>query len=210
MTNDYWNLHYNTFTEKSLSKFCQFCLEKYVKQDDVVVELGCGNGRDAIELSKLAYRYIGIDLSEQAIINSKTNNKSNITLLNDDFTNIDFNNLIIKNKRLLIYSRFTLHSITLESQKRLFNNIKKIKTNNWLFMFEVRTIYDKLYGEGKNIGKNEFLTDHYRRFINPNNLLKYLTKFFSPYYYELSNGFAPYKDEDPILMRAIVGPKTLI
>ena len=34
-------------------------------------------------------------------------------------------------------------------------------------MIETRTIYDELFGVGKKISENEYLTDHYRRFVNP-------------------------------------------
>ena len=73
-------------------------------------------------------------------------------------------------------------------------------------MLETRTVYDELYGKGKNIGDNEFFTDHYRRFIEPKDFLSFVLKDYFIHYYELSTGFAPLQNEDPLIMRLVFGP----
>ena len=74
-------------------------------------------------------------------------------------------------------------------------------------MIEARSIYDDLYGVGKNIGEHEFITDHYRRFLDPSVFLKKLLDDFHIKYYEISNGFSKYKESDPIIIRTIIEKK---
>ena len=56
---------------------------------------------------------------------------------------------------------------------------------------------------GKKIGKNEFVTDHYRRFIDKKDLIKKLQKNFKIIYSKESKGFSKFKKEDPCLRRII-------
>ena len=56
---------------------------------------------------------------------------------------------------------------------------------------------------GKKIGKNEFVTDHYRRFINKKDLFNQFNKNFEILYLNESKGFSKFKKEDPCLIRMI-------
>ena len=53
------------------------------------------------------------------------------------------------------------------------------------------------------MSKNEYITDHYRRFINKNELIKNLKKNFKILYLKESKGFSKFKNEDPCLIRII-------
>ena len=50
----------------------------------------------------------------------------------------------------------------------IFQNKKKL---DFIFI-ETRTIKDELYGVGKKIGRHEFISSHYRRFIDTNEIKK--------------------------------------
>ena len=76
-----------------------------------------------------------------------------------------------------IYSRFTWHSINKENETIFLNKMSKITNLKYLFI-ETRSDKDELCGVGKKISKNEYITDHYRRFINKNDLLKKFEKLF--------------------------------
>lgn len=71
-------------------------------------------------------------------------------------------------------------------------------------MIETRTIYDELFGKGKKISTNEYLTDHYRRFIDPKDIKKKLKKKFKIIYYFLGKNLAKYKKENPKILRIIL------
>ena len=70
-------------------------------------------------------------------------------------------------------------------------------------MIETRTIYDELFGVGKKISQNEYITDHYRRFVNPIEIKKKLNKNFKLIYYFLGKNVAKYKKENPKILRLI-------
>ena len=57
--------------------------------------------------------------------------------------------------------------------------------------------------QGKKIGKNEFVTSHYRRFIIPHNLKKEITKSYRIKYFKLDKNLAKFKKENPIVLRII-------
>ena len=114
---------------------------------------------------------------------------------------INFNK--ITNKAFSVYSRFSLHAINKTEEKTFFNNLNKSKKLQ-LLMIETRTIYDELFGKGKKISTNEYLTDHYRRFIDPKDIKKKLKKKFKIIYYFLGKNLAKYKKENPKILRIIL------
>ena len=178
-----------------------------------MVELGCGNGRDGFALFKKTGRYVGVDSCPIAVkgLSQKLESvgkdvDSNLRIICADFTKIDFENLSTSNEKLYIYSRFSYHSIDYihaEDLLRSLNNLKR----PWMMLMEVRTIYDELYGEGTRLGLHEFQTDHYRRFIDPEKFILDNMKRFSFKYFEVARDFAPFKQENPIIMRTIFQSK---
>ena len=64
---------------------------------------------------------------------------------------------------------------------------------------------DKVSGRwiGKKIGKHEYYTDHYRRFVVPKELKKKLSNKFKIIFFKLSKNFAKYKNENPKVLRII-------
>lgn len=213
MEDSFWNKHYQTFGLQEASNFARYCLDYQLHKNDTLIELGCGNGRDGLLLGKYVSRYVGLDcckvaitVFQKAIEELQTVNVSNIEAYQEDFTNINFNLISNKCKRIAIYSRFTLHSITYNESDRLFNNISKINAP-WVMMLEVRTISDSLYGEGKRIGLHEFKTDHYRRFIDPDVFISDIATKFSVQYFELGTNFAPYEGNEPLILRAVIQAK---
>lgn len=210
MENSFWDKHYQQFAIKDPSRFAKFCLEKHLKPTDTVIELGCGNGRDGTAFGQFAQKYIGIDACPiavnafaESITKLPTDFSEKLTVMQGDFTNINFNDLASGITRLVIYSRFSLHSIGYEDAERLFKKLACMKNMPWIFLLEARTIYDTLYGQGENVGLHEFKTDHYRRFIDPDIFLRTLASNFSISYFEVDSGFAPFGDQDPLIMRAV-------
>lgn len=213
MENSFWDKHYQQFAVSEPSRFAQYCLERHVKPNDVIVELGCGNGRDGTALGHFAKKYIGFDACpiatkafSESLSSLATDHQNKIAIKKGDFTDIDFNGLAKDASRLVIYSRFSLHSIGYDDAEKLVESIAKIKEAPWVLLLEVRTIYDTLYGEGEEVGLHEFKTDHYRRFIDPQVFLKEMSERFAIQYFEISSGFAPFGDQDPLILRSVIKP----
>ncbi len=91
-------------------------------------------------------------------------------------------------------------------ENNLLKNLSKSKNLEFIFI-ETRTIFDELYGVGRKIGKYEYFTDHYRRFIDPNKLKNKLAKNFKIVYFRLSKNLAKYKNENPKILRIICKKK---
>ena len=173
------------------SKYCKKFLKNY-KGD--IYDIGCGNGRDTIFFNQNKINCIGLDQSSTVIkLNKKKFKKIKKNFIKTNFVNFQYKN---KNKSFSIYSRFTLHSINKKQEKILIKKMIKLKNLDYLFI-EARTIYDELFGIGKKIGKNEYVTSHYRRFINPQELKKEIKKNFKIIEFKVSRGFAIFKKENP-------------
>ena len=53
-------------------------------------------------------------------------------------------------------------------------------------------------------GRNAYITDHYRRFIVPDEIRQKLESLgFSIQFFEEGQGFSIYKDDDPVLLRVM-------
>jgi len=208
LNSKYWNVYYK---KKSLiskpSNFAIFCKKKLKNYNGIVYDIGCGNGRDVIYFNRKRINCTGIDKSHQAILKSKKKFFS----YKNNFIKKNFCNFFlkqIKDKKFSVYSRFSLHSINYIIEKKLITILSKQKNLEYLFI-ECRTLDDELYGVGKKVGKHEFISDHYRRFIDPPVLLKKLKKKFKIIYFKKSRGFAKFKKEDPCALR-IIAKKKLI
>jgi len=204
----YWNTYYkNKNLISQPSNFAIFCKKKIKNYKGIIYDIGCGNGRDVIFFNKKKIYCMGIDKSRQAITKSKKKFKIYKNyFLNKNFCDF-FSNQIIK-KKFSVYSRFSLHSINYNTEKKLFEALKSQKNLDYL-LIESRTLDDDLYGVGKKIGKHEFISTHYRRFIDPKILKKKLNKNFKILYFKKSRGFAKYKKEDPCALRIIAKRKLI-
>ena len=203
--NIYWNRFYkNSKAPIKSSSFAKFAKTKLKKINLAVYDIGCGNARDTIFFLKNKIDCYGLDVSEEVINKNKISNiKYKEKFLRKNFCNFFKKKL---NKKFVVYSRFTWHSINYSDEKKLISTLKKNKNFKYLFI-EARSIKDKIYGKGKKIGKHEFITSHYRRFIDPLILKEKLSKFTKIIYFKESTNLAKYKKENPCVMRIIAKAK---
>ena len=208
---NYWNNFYKK--KLAVNKPSNFALfvKKFLKKysSTIIIDVGCGNGRDLFYFKKNKFDIMGIDLSKNAVslIKKKlVNKKDKKKIYHGDFVNFDYKKNI--KEKFSIYSRFTWHSINEKNENTLLK--KLIKNSNFEYIFiETRSDKDGLYGVGKKKSKNEFITDHYRRFINKNNLVRKIKKNFDIIYLRESTGFSKFKKENPCLIRLIAKRKSI-
>ena len=178
----YWNNFYNeNRIEVIPSDFCLYVMD-YLKSKEnmIILDAGCGNGRDSYCLSK-SHDVNGMDISYKPDDAERCNFKV------DDFTKCD------KTGYDMVYSRFTFHSITDDQQETFITSIQP----GTLLCIETRS--DK----GKDTTRY-YGDDHYRNFTNKDYLQELLTKNgFDILYMEENDNFAIYKDENPICIRVI-------
>ena len=201
---EYWNSYYES--DHGIEKPSLFAKEvgNYLKVNGNLLELGCGNGRDSVYFYSLGINVTAIDASDRAINSLKeTYAKQNICFICDDFV---CSTVIFAGQYDYVYSRFSLHAINEEQETELIQNVYKVLKESGKFFIEVRSVHDNLYGKGENVGRNSYIYDgHYRRFIVKEELIKKLESVgFFVEYAEENKGFAPFKGEDPPIIRMIL------
>jgi len=116
--------------------------------------------------------------------------------------------IVLKKKFNVFYARFFLHSITLNEEKKFFENIKLNAKKESKIYLEFRTDKDPLIKQGRKISKYERYTDHYRRFINIDAFKKRVeNERFNILFLKISNKYSVIKNDKPYLCRAILGWK---
>ena len=201
----YWNFFYKKkgLTNKN-SNFSKFISLKNKDKKTIIYDIGCGNARDTFFFNKKKYICYGIDRSKEII----QKNKKKYKTIKDKFINKNFC-IFFKKKikhNFSVYSRFTLHSINYADENKLLKSLQKQKNLVNLFI-ETRTLKDELYGVGKKIGKHEYISSHYRRFIDPKIIKEKLKKNFKIIYFKQGINFAKYKKENPWVLRIIAKKK---
>lgn len=202
----YWNEYYKVIEHRKNepSQFANTILTEYIDDTNKsLIDLGCGNGRDSLFFAEQGLRVIGIDASDVAITFLKERNLlDNVYFICDDFVN---SSILYQNEVDYVYSRFTMHAITYESQKKVLKNVYKALKVGGNFFVEARTVNDTIYGKGEKVEKNAFIFDgHYRRFIDMNEFIDECKAVgFSIVYAEESDNFAPLNMQKPVCMRVV-------
>ena len=68
---DYYDLLYRDKDYAGEARYVQSLLARHGKAPGAVFDLGCGTGRHAIELARLGYQVLGIDLSDRMIAQAR-------------------------------------------------------------------------------------------------------------------------------------------
>lgn len=199
-TKTFWKEYYKKNPNPvEASTFARFCIG-FLSEGKSLIELGCGNGRDSIYFANHNLNVTAIDQIDEEIdyLNQKYGSD------NIQFVARDFTNLKKDIKYDYIYSRFTLHSITEDREKKVFEWIESQLNDNGLFLLEVRSINDPMFKQGEQISENENITTHYRRYLDLNNTINSLKNCGLTILYKLeSRGLSVYKDDDPMLIRIV-------
>ena len=174
------------------SSFAEYVAGKYVITGNKLLELGCGNGRDALFFASKGIQAVAIDqvVEEMEFLNSLK--RSNVKFVAGDFSELG-----VYSNFDYVYSRFTFHSIDMTSENRVLSTLSDVLNSNGLFMLEARSTKDE------NLNK-EFVDLHYRRYLDfEKTVAKVEALGFEILEQVESRGLAPYKSEDPFVLRII-------
>lgn len=168
-------------------------------QGTSLLEVGCGNGRDASFFASEGFAVLGVDISEAAIALCR----ERYTLRNLSFLAGDIRAVPDGAGPFgAIYSRFCLHAMT-PAEEQVFVDLShaQLEPGGSLFI-ECRSINDPLARRGEVISKTERILGHYRRFIVPDELEQRLREagFALPEFAEEA-GVARHGDDDPVVIR---------
>lgn len=203
----YWDSYYKTNKKQTNpSPFAKYLGENYLNNQSekkTMIELGCGDGRDAVYFGEIGINIIGVDQSNAAVTNLNNNySNENVRFIEDDFTNFES---IFDEKFDYIYSRFTIHAVKEESEDKVlewaYNNLKE----GGIFFIEVRSTEDDLFGKGVKIAENTYkFNEHNRRFVDFETLKGKMKNYSKTLESRLEKGLAVHGDADPKIIRLIV------
>jgi ubiquinone/menaquinone biosynthesis C-methylase UbiE len=157
--NNIWNKVYSndsSFFGDEPSKFALMCYEDFVKHKvKKILELGCGQGRDALFFASKGLEVYAIDSSAVAIENLRIKTKE---------LNLDIN---LKNINALeglpfsndyfdaVYSHMFYNISFNDSElKLLFSESKRVLKDNGLLSFSVRNDKDIMHKKGTKVTEN--------------------------------------------------------
>ncbi|WP_107942130.1 methyltransferase domain-containing protein [Metasolibacillus fluoroglycofenilyticus] len=210
---EYWDQFYkNTKGLSDASTFSEYILTRIKNQQSqiIVVDLGCGTGKDSFNFVKNGFETIGVDGSEEVTKINKSKVKT-MSVANIDFYCIDLSDRVkvttlmksfnesakVSRKKILFYTRFFLHAIPEQVEDILLENIHVNIDVPFLLASEFRTKEDA--------DLDKIYDNHYRRYIDTDELLrKVLNLGFSVQSFTKGRGLSVYKNEDPYLARVIV------
>jgi tellurite methyltransferase len=201
----YWENFYKMQNEElEPSLFAKYVRENFAREGNFLVELGCGNGRDAIFFADEGLNVCAIDQCENEIksLTLKCKKLTNLT-----FFAADFSNLKDVEPADIIYSRFTLHAITKEQECRTLGWAYRNLSKGGYLCIEVRGQKNEIYKWGEKVENEDdayTYNSHYRRFLNFEMLCIFIKQLgFLIIFAAEKKGFAPFAGKDETYIRII-------
>ena len=196
----YWDEYYKKDNVPSFpSPFAEYVANKLSTQQ-TILEVGCGNGRDAKFLASKGHLVTGLDRSSKAIeLCKKKYSEECIEFFFGSITDIAKQN---QKKYDLVYSRFVIHAMSLDEEIKTLKMSYKLLKNNGKFFIECRSINDPLSDRGEIVSQTERIDGHYRRFI----ILEEFKQRLNQIGFKIteaieSKGLAKFEEEDPVIVR---------
>ncbi len=199
----YWETYYATHASEGLrlpSQFATFVAGE-LGRPHRIIELGCGNGRDALFLSRYGHDVVGVDASRSAIDGCRRTAELTGERATFVMSTIDAPGLadLVRGEHgpRLVYARFFLHAITEDEERTLLALAAAITEPGDLLAVEYRTVRDS---SGAKV------TDaHYRRYVLPASFeARALGIGFEVIYAVEGFGFAKYREDDAYVARTLL------
>lgn len=157
---NYWNRLYNKeyFFGNGPTKLAKLA-ESLLKENKVrkILEIGCGQGRDATYFSQIGYEVDAFDISQKAIeFVNKVKSSMNLTNLNAFVHDVGKPLEYPRGHFDFIYSNLALQFFDMTSLDIIFQNISSIMKKNSLFLFSTKKKGDKYYKFGNKISDDAY------------------------------------------------------
>ena len=206
MDKNYWkNIYSKQSEDERPSLFALYVTESIGVEGKSLIELGCGNGRDAICFANAnANMVVAVDQCENIIelLQHRYQQVGNLDCQCRDFTCMEDGTPYD-----IIYSRFTLHSISQEQQHDVIQWAYRNLKDGGRLCIEVRGQKNEIFQVGEPVeGEPDafILNDHYRRFLHFETFCEELRScHFQIDFAKEQKGFAPYNGQDETYIRVI-------
>ena len=204
---DYWNSYYASRAVLKLSAPSQFAA--FVAQEagdaHLIIEVGCGNGRDSLFFARHGFQVVAIDGSEAAISKCEESRQAQslngISFICASVGDDGFAEALVQARTgsegpAMAYARFFLHAITDAEETAFFAAMGAALREGDHLAVEYRTLRDAV-GE-KTTAAN------YRRYVEPSQVIINAARFgFVVEYAAEGFGFAKYLDDDAYVARTV-------
>ena len=171
---------YEIFGEEP-SDFARFSMPFLKKVNArMILELGCGNGRDSIFFANNGFLVTAVDFSQRAInsLTARIVGTSIRNFINPIKMDILDAGSFYQNSFDAVYAHMALEYFTDEELSKIFISIYSILKTGGVFLFRTRSTNDELYGRGQEIEKDMFLIDgKLRHFFNKDYVFHKAGKF---------------------------------
>ncbi len=137
-----------------------------------ILDIGCGDGRDANFFAEQGLHVTAIDFSEEAIERVKKLNPA-IDARVMDTTNMDFPDASFD----AVYAHLSLHYFDDATTAAIFANIHRMLKPGGLFFVKCKSTKDAYYGEGEKVGEHMYVRSNMRHFFTPEYMQKQLADF---------------------------------
>lgn len=205
MDKTYWENYYRQHTApEEPSRFAQYVADNYITEGQRLIELGCGNGRDAAFFGSKGIQVVAIDQASSEIEElSAHNDNREVEYRSGDFTSLETTEAAYD----LVYSRFTLHSITANEQQRTLRWAERALKIGGYLCVEVRGQKNHLFGMGEPVeGQPDayIYEEHYRRFLNRDDLDREVGMLgLRIVASDEEQGYAPFGNTDDFFIRQV-------
>ena len=204
-TDVYWQEFYSNNSPKKPpllpSQFAAF-VSNDISRNAFVVDVGCGNGRDALYFGRHGFSVVGIDRSENAIAVCSANAPKSCSFQCHDLQTLELEKYIPpsfdpERDSLVIYSRFFLHAINRDLQSVFIQKIASIGHLKPTVYLEFRS--------DRDADRLKVTPEHYRRYVDLPEFESDAAKFGLEFSYKVvGTGFAKYLDDDAYVARYIL------
>lgn len=203
--NSYWDKFYSeNDVPREPSSFANQVIS-YIDKSKSILELGCGNARDAFFFARNGIKVNALDLSSEVVELDKKHDHELVNFEQKDFTKLSDTEY---NEIGTVYSRFTLHSIDKESYTRTIEWCGRNLKSGSHFLIEARTTKDPFYGVGEKCPDNGYIDTHYRRFFDVQETIADLEKEGFKIISAIENYTDSwYKEDHAVVMRLICEKK---
>ena len=196
----HWSSYYSSGAAPSEASQFAVAVNEKIKSGSKLLEIGCGNGRDASFFAHEGHTVVALDPSAGAIDVCRENDKSGVI----DYRHGNLPGILktFHGNFDVIYSRFVIHAMPLVEEIRTIDAAAKVTSLGGMIFIECRSINDQLAREGEVISPTERIAGHYRRFIVKEELESRLAAAgFKIIDSVESKGLAVFGDNDPMIIR---------
>lgn len=160
---NYWEDNWNNSKEWPVSIFAKKVYPILKKNNcKKILDLGCGNGRDALYFADKGLEVTALDFSGSGMKKLKENDtKKSIKCIRQDIKEIKFPEGFFD----AIYAHLSLHYFTDSELEKIIHHLHEILKEGGYIFIKCKSTKDSLYGKGKKKQENMFFYKHWRHFF---------------------------------------------